>query len=62
MGNQIDLAGVFIAAILAVPGQWLAAYQAHPEPWNLVGLMMAAVGLLSWAGSRVTGGRRRRAR
>lgn len=62
MGNQIDFAGMIIAAILAVPGQWLAAYHANPDPWNLVGLMMAAMGLLSWTGSRGTGGRRRRAR
>src|SRR5687768_7251492 len=43
MGNQIDFAGMLIAAMVALPGQLIGAYLANPGPWNLVGLMMAGV-------------------
>ncbi|MEV4689433.1 hypothetical protein [Microbacterium sp. LWH3-1.2] len=53
MGNQIDLVGPIIAAIMALPGVLIEAYAANPGPWNQVGLMMLGLVLLGWLASRV---------
>ena len=59
MGNQIDFAGVLMAAVVALPGQLIEAYWANPGPWNVVGLMLAGVVALKLVAGRVT---RRRSR
>jgi hypothetical protein len=58
--EPIDLLGMIINAILGLPAQFAAAYQANPDQWNLIGLMVAGLLALGWLAKRP--GRRRRAR
>jgi ABC-type phosphate/phosphonate transport system permease subunit len=57
MTPQIALAGMILTAIGGLPGQFVAAYNINPGPWNFIGLALLAFVALSMLSRRV--GRRR---
>ncbi len=57
--EPIDLLGMIVNAILRLPAQFVASYQANSEQWNLVGLMVIGLLALGWLAKR--SGRRGRA-
>ncbi|WP_345799903.1 hypothetical protein AAIB33_10445 [Microbacterium sp. AZCO] len=58
--GPVDLLGMIINAMLGLPAQFVAIYQQNPDPWNLIGLMMAGLIALRWLASRTRRGRRAR--
>jgi hypothetical protein len=50
--GPLDLLGMIVNAILGLPAQFVAAYQASPDQWNLIALMMAGLLALGWLAKR----------